>query len=231
MLKAQLHIHTKEDPEDRKLIAYNAKEAIDHAAEKGFDVIAFTCHNKVIHNKDLEKYALSKGILLIPGVERTVERKHVLIYNITEKESQQITSFKRLNELKLEKQRKNKPFLVAAAHPFHFGFSCLGNRVVKYLDLFDAWEYSFFYHKKLDPNKKTMRLAEKYRKPMVGSSDVHMLNFLEETYSLINSEKKIDSILKAIKEGKVVIKTRPLSLLLFSKIFLWAVTSAIRRLG
>jgi predicted metal-dependent phosphoesterase TrpH len=228
MLKAQLHIHAPGDLQHK--LPYTAKEVIDHAAERKFDVLAFTCHDKVIHNKELEDYALEKSILLIPGVERTIEGKHVLIYNITEKESQKVVSFKSLIELKKDKELKNQPFLIIAAHPFHFSFSCLKGRIIKNLDLFDAWEYSFFYHKLINPNKKTMKLAGKYSKPLVGSSDVHRLINWGKTYSLIDSKKKIDSVFRAIKNGKVKIKTKPLSLSLFSKVFFWAIASIIKRL-
>ncbi len=228
MLKAQLHIHAPGDLQHE--LPYTAKEVIDHSAELGFDVLAFTCHDKVIHDKELEKYALGKDILLIPGVERTIEGKHVLIYNITEAESQRVVSFKSLIELKKEKKQRGEPFLVIAAHPFHFNFSCLKKRVLNYLDLFDAWEYSFFYHKRLNPNKKTMRLAKRYGKPMVGSSDVHRLINWGKTYSLVDSEKKTDSVFQAIKGGQVEIKTEPLSLLLFSRVFFWAIAFAMKRL-
>lgn len=228
MLKAQLHIHVKGDPRDD--ISYTGKELIDHAAGQGFDVLALTCHDRVIYDEELKEYAWQRGILLIPGVERTIEGKHVLIYNLTEEESQVVTSFKKLEELKLEKQRQNKPFLVAAAHPFHFGLSCLKSKVVQHLNLFDVWEYSFFYHKALNFNKKTIKLAQKYGKPMMGSSDVHRLSILGKTYSLINSEKNLDSVLQAIKDNQIRIITKPLHFPLFSKVFFLVILSMIKRL-
>ena len=77
MLKADLHIHTKEDPVHHKDIKYTAKQLIDHAANQGYEVIAITCHNKVYYNKKIKEYAKKKGILLIPGIEKTIKRKHV----------------------------------------------------------------------------------------------------------------------------------------------------------
>lgn len=228
MLKAQLHIHTKEDPQDK--ISYTAKELIDEAAKQNFDVISFTCHNKVIHNFELEQYAKEKGILLIPGVERTIEGKHVLLYDLTEEESRQITSFQKLNQFKIERQKQNRSFLIMAAHPFHIGSSCLKSKAIKHLDLFDAWEFSFFYLDSLRLNKKTVRLARKYGKPIVGSSDVHRLGMLGQTYSFIDSEKNLDSVFRAIKNNQTKIKTKPLSFFSFSIIFAWVILSTIKQL-
>jgi len=223
MLKAQLHIHTKEDPIDN--IDYTAKQLIDHAAQQNFDVLAFTCHDKVVHNQELKQYAQNKNILLIPGVERTIQGKHVLIYNLTEEESQQITSFQKLNQLKKQKQ-----FLVIAAHPFQFGPTCLKNKVFKYFNLFDVWEYSFFYTKTINKNKKAVKLAKKYQKPLIGSSDVHKLSTLEKTYTLINAEKNTNSIFQAIKNNQTKIKTTPLSFLQYSGTFLQEIISSLKNI-
>ncbi len=228
MLKVEFHIHVMGDRVDD--IPYTPKELIDDAHRKNFDVLALTSHNIVIHNKELERYAKQKGILLIPGVERSIERKHVLIYNITEEESRQIHSFSDLERLKQKKKEQNLPFLVIAAHPFHYGPICLKEKVVKYLDLFDAWEYSFFYTKKINKNRKTVRLSKKYKKPLVGNSDVHRLNLLgHSTYTLIDAEKNIESVFKAIKDNKIELRTKPLSFFKFSSVFVIALFTGTKK--
>ena len=78
-LKVDLHTHTCEDPQDR--ISYNAFQLIDRAALKGFDALAITNHDFVLYNDKLVKYAAEKGILLIPGMELTLSKKHVLLIN------------------------------------------------------------------------------------------------------------------------------------------------------
>lgn len=222
MLKAELHIHVQGDPVDDKQISYSPQKLIDSAAEQNFDVLAFTCHNKVVHTSELEDYARRKNILLIPGVERTIQGKHVLLYNLTEKESHQITSFSALAGLKQKKQSQNQPFLIIAPHPFHFSprFSSLKKGVVRYLNLFDAWEYSHFYSRWFNPNKKTVRLARRYRKPLIGNSDVHYLDTLGKTYTLISAGNNLDSIFHAIKSSQTKIKTQPLPFFLFLRIAL-----------
>ena len=78
-LKADLHLHTAEDPLDR--VRYTAKELISKAADEHFDVISITNHHKMTFNHDLLSYARERGILLIPGVEMTIQRRHVLVLN------------------------------------------------------------------------------------------------------------------------------------------------------
>jgi len=80
LLKADFHIHTREDPHD--FIRYTAVELLAEAARQGFEVLALTCHNKRIHNEDLRKRAEDLGILLIPGVEAAIEGKHTLLLDM-----------------------------------------------------------------------------------------------------------------------------------------------------
>lgn len=209
MLKAELHIHTKDDHCDS--VNYTAKEVIDKAAGQNYELLAFTCHDKVIHSKELEEYAKERNILLIPGVEKTIEGKHVLIYNLTEEEAKAISSFQKLVEIKRKKQQEKQPFLVIAPHPFYLLPCCLKKKVLKYPELFDGWEYSYFYNKIINPNKKMIKLAGRYSKPVLGNSDVHELKILGKTYSLISAKKDINSVFKAIKNRQIEIKTAPLS--------------------
>lgn len=220
MLKAELHVHAQGDAEDN--IGYSAKELIDYAAEQNFEVLAFACHDKVVYNQELADYARQKNILLIPGVEKTIEGKHVLMYNLIEEEAQKIDSFSRLKQFKKEKEKQNQPFLVAAPHPFQFGPTCLKNKVLEHLGLFDAWEYSFFYTKGINKNQKVLRLAKKLGKPIFGSSDVHKLDVLGKTYTLIDSEKNLKAVFQALKGNKLKIETAPLPFFLFSRIFIKA---------
>src|SRR4030042_5804632 len=78
-LKVDLHLHTAEDPLHQ--ISYTAKELISIAADEGFDVLAITSHQCLTFSKKLSAYARERGILLIPGIEVTLRRRHVLLLN------------------------------------------------------------------------------------------------------------------------------------------------------
>jgi predicted metal-dependent phosphoesterase TrpH len=79
MLKVDLHTHTADDFCD--LIPYQTHELIDRAAELGFDCLAITLHDRQLDPAAFRAYATSRGIVLIPGIERTIEGRHVLLLN------------------------------------------------------------------------------------------------------------------------------------------------------
>ncbi len=81
-LKADLHLHTSEGPE--RFVRPDARTLIDRAAQEGYRVLAITNHNTLTYSEAVKTYAWERGILLIPGVEATVEGKHVLLYNFDE---------------------------------------------------------------------------------------------------------------------------------------------------
>ena len=216
MLKADFHIHTKEDPYDGYYIPYTAKDLIRTAAKKGFKVLSITCHNYVCFNKGLEWFAKRKGILLIPGAEARIRGKDVVLINISNNDLRKLKTLKDISKL-------NESALIIAPHPFFFKGECLGHNLIQYIDLFDAIEYSHFYSKFLklpflkflNGNTRAVKVARKYKKPLVGTSDAHRLYEFNRTYTLVNSEKKKDDVIEAVKKGKVRIVTRPMSNALF----------------
>jgi len=180
MLKADLHVHTSEDPKDGRIVKHSARELIDVAAEKGYEVISITNHNKVTYDEKLRNYAAKKGILLIPGIELSLKEGHVLVYNITQKQADKIKKIKDLKKIVAKKT------LVVAPHMF-YPIVGIGKKFLKHSHLFDAIEHCYFYTSLVNPNKKAMKIAEQYNKPVIGNSDLHKLKWLEHTYSFINS--------------------------------------------
>ncbi len=77
-LRADLHIHTREA---EPFITYDAREAIARAAREGYHVLSISNHDTQTFNAELSAFARDQGIVLIPGVEVTVEGRHVLVYN------------------------------------------------------------------------------------------------------------------------------------------------------
>ena len=204
MLKAQLHSHIKNDLEDYH-IKYSVYDLIDKAYEKKFEVLAITCHNKFFYDNKAKRYASNKGIILLFGIEKNIECKHTLIINCN-KNVEKVHNFK-----DLEKYKKENPYcLVIAPHPFFKDNSCLKNKIVEFESVFDAFEYSFFYTKKINMNNEMIKISNKLNKPVIGTSDVHYLKDIDLTYTLIDSKKDTNSIISAIKKGKVTLVSRPL---------------------
>ena len=212
-IKTDLHIHTKEDPQDFWHIKYTAKELIDKAKIKNIKIISITLHNKVLENKEITQYAKKQGIFLIKGTEKTIEGHHVLIYGITNNENKKIKNF---NDLKKIKRKKN--ILIIAPHPYYpniLGHKNLHSKVEKYKELFDAIEIQQLYTKIYNPNKKAIKTAKKLKKGIIANSDAHNIKYFGEHYTNLELPPKYTQkdIFEAIKNNKTQIITKPKTLI------------------
>ena len=198
MLKVELHAHTADDPVDR--IPHSSLELIDRAAALGYDALAITLHERQLDLRRLAPYAAERGIVLIPGVERTVQGRHVLLLNFTDA-AEQVRTFDDLARLK---QRERG--LVVAPHPFFPATSCLWGLLDRHRDLFDAVEYNAMFTSSVNFNRAAERWAVRHGKPLVGNGDVHRLQQLGTTYSLVDAVADVDAICAAIALGRVKVE-------------------------
>jgi predicted metal-dependent phosphoesterase TrpH len=199
-LKADLHLHTAEDPVDR--VRYTAKELIAKAADEGYEVISITNHQQMTFNQDLFFYAKEKGILLIPGMEMTIQKRHVLVLNPPLRRV--CSDFFSLSEL------RRPETLIVAPHPYFPGPTSLNGYLLKHLNLFDALEYSHFYSPMINFNQKAVKVSQSFGLPLVGTSDAHLFSQIGSTYSLIYAEKNLEAVFAAIRQNRVKVISRPL---------------------
>ena len=203
MLKVELHTHTADDPVDP--IPYTTKELIDRAAALGYDAVAITLHDHQLDLRRFTAYAAERGVVLIPGVERTIEGRHVLLLNFA-RGTEHVRTFSDLARLKAR-----EPGLVVAPHPFFPATVCLRGMLERHVDLFDAVERNAMFIRGADFNLAVERFAARHGKPVVGNGDVHRLGQLGSTYSLVDAERDPDAICQAIAAGRVTVVSRPLT--------------------
>jgi predicted metal-dependent phosphoesterase TrpH len=201
VLKIDLHTHTADDPLDH--IPHTTKELIARAALLHFDALAVTLHDRQLAIDALIPYARDRGVLLIPGIERTIEGKHVLLLNFS-RAVEDVHSFDDLARLK---QRERG--LVIAPHPFFPTSSCLGVLMDRYAELFDAVEYNGMFTTVMNFNRAAERWATRHGKPIVGNGDVHRLRQLGTTYSLVDAAADPAAICDAVAQGKVRVEAHP----------------------
>lgn len=211
-LKVDLHTHTSEDPKD--IVRFSARELIDRARDLNFDAIAITNHDIVTDAEEITAYADENNILLIPGMEATLSRKHVVILNPPFRKNPENYTLADLPHI------KSKENLILAPHPFFPQSRSLKRDFHVYSTCFDAIEFSHFYSQRLNFNRQAEQIAKIHNLPMVGTSDCHILWEFGTTYSLVEAEKDVSSILSAVKQSKIEIKTTPLSLFQIGKILL-----------
>ena len=204
VLKVELHAHSSDDPSD--VIPHTTKQLIDRAALLGYHALAVTLHDRQLDLRPYLSYAADRGITLIPGIERTIRGKHVLLINFR-RGAGDVTNFDELARLKVR-----EPGLVVAPHPFFPGSSCLRGQLRRYADLFDAIEYNAMFTDVVNFNAAAEQFARVHGKPIVGNGDIHRLRQLGTTYSLVSAEPDPDAICDAIRANRVALVARPHSL-------------------
>lgn len=193
-LKSNLHMHVAGDPED--IITYTLHEAIDIAQKLGFSVLAVTPHNGRIGDVADIAYAKTRGILLIQGMEKTIEDAHVLILNVNP-EADLIKTF---DDLVRYRESHPESFIIAP-HPFFPAGYALGEKFFRNRHLFDAIEFSWFFSKTVDYNTKAEKAAKEYNLPYIATSDTHDMRFFDSGYAIIDvEEKSVEKIFEAIRK-------------------------------
>jgi predicted metal-dependent phosphoesterase TrpH len=203
MLKVELHAHTSDDPVDN--IPHSAHELVDRAAVLGYRALAITLHERWFDPEPLGAYAAARGIVLIRGVERTIEGSHVLLLNFS-RAVEDVTTFAGLARL-----RSRERGLVVAPHPFFPTGTCLRRALTRHADLFDAVERNAMFTRTIDFNRTAEQWAAAHGKPVVGNGDIHRLYQLGTCFSLVDAPPDADAICEAIRNGQVVVQAKPLS--------------------
>lgn len=228
MLKVELHCHTDIDPSDH--IAYSTRQFIDRAAELGFHAVSVTPHDAYFDPSPDVAYARDRGITLIAGLERTVHGKHVLLLNFP-RECERVGTFDDIARLRSAHPRG----LVVAPHPFYPNPTALRRTFVeRHAHLLDALEVNALYTRLLDFNAAAIAWAREHGKPLVGTSDLHALDHLGTTYSLVDADPSADAICEAIRLGRVRVETTPISNLdaawTFARMVVGGLRGRLRRL-
>jgi hypothetical protein len=204
MVKVELHTHTADDPVDR--IPYTTTDLIDRAGRLGYGALAITLHERQLELGSLIPYAADRGVVLIRGIERSIEGRHVLLLNF-DRRAEDVETFADLARL-----RQQQPGLVIAPHPYYPSRTSLLGRLDRHADLFDAVEYNAMFTASVNVfNERAERFAARHGKPVVGNGDVHRIGQLGSTYSLVDAAPEADAICQAIAAGRVRVESRPLS--------------------
>jgi predicted metal-dependent phosphoesterase TrpH len=220
VLKVELHAHTDRDPLDR--IGHSVRDLIDRAASLGYQALAVTLHNRYFDPVDDAAYARERGIVLVRGIERTINHRHVLLVNFPAA-CADVRSFDDIAALK----RHSPCGLVIAPHPFYPITSALRGDLESHADLVDAVEVNSMYTRFVNFNHRAIRWARAHGKPLVGSTDLHLLDQMGTTYTLVNAEADATAICEAIRAGRVEVRSEPLSTVRAGWIFARMVVSGL----
>ena len=179
-IKLDLHIHTLDDPKD--VIDYSAHQLLERAARLGFGVLAITLHDAVFDRPEVFADAAAMGILLISAAEMRLEGADVIVLNVTASEVAGLKTFADLRQLRA---RRGASIFTIAPHPFYVLGGSIGGRLLDEIDCFDAIEQCHFHKGWFDPNRHAAKVAARFGKPLIATSDAHQLHAFGRHYTSI----------------------------------------------
>jgi predicted metal-dependent phosphoesterase TrpH len=225
-VKIDLHIHTLDDPKDA--VDYSAHELLERGRSLGFRVLAITLHDAVFDRKEVFADAATMGILLIPAAEMRLCGADVIVLNVTSEEVAQLKNFDDLRRLRA--QRGSSVFTIAP-HPFYVLGGSIGARLFTQIDCFDAIELCHFHIGLFNPNRRAKRVASRFGKPLIATSDAHRLHAFGQHYTSIPMPQAltVENVFAALRKGQLRLTSPPCSFTdLVSAIYFVFVTHPFR---
>jgi predicted metal-dependent phosphoesterase TrpH len=170
-IKIDLHIHTLDDPKDA--VDFSAHQLLERARSLGFRVLAITLHDAVFDRKEVFADAAAMGILLIPAAEVRLLGADVILLNVT---AEEVAGLKNFDDLRQLRARRGNSIFTVAPHPFYVFGGSIGSRLFEEIDCFDAIEFCHFHIGPFNPNRRARRVATRFGKPVIATSDAHRLH-------------------------------------------------------
>ncbi len=201
-MKCDLHIHS--------YVSYDSisspKNIIKEAFKKGIDCIAITDHGEVKAFDEIKKQALSKGILVIKGIEVKSDKGDIIGLNVKEKIPEGLSVQETIKRI------KSQNGFVVIPHPF-FSYYRFKENLDSFLGDIDAIEILNASISK-DANKEASNFTKKNNLPFTAGSDAHSPCFIGRAYLEIPGDQlSIKEILSAIKNKKGKIKGKEINFL------------------
>src|SRR2546422_1681962 len=207
-IKIDLHIHTLDDPKDA--VDFSAHQLLERARALGFRVLAITLHDAVFNRKEVFEDAAAMGILLIPAAEVRLLGADVIVLNVTAEEIAQLKNFDDLRRLRA--LRGNSIFTVVP-HPFYVFGGSIGSRLLAEIDCFDAIEFCHFHIGLFNPNRRAQKMAARFGKPLIATSDAHRLHAFGRHYTGMPMPPAltVENVFAALRNGPLRLTSPPSS--------------------
>ena len=207
MLKMDSHIHSEYSSDSHSKI----DDILKVAKKEKIDVIAISDHNTVDGTDEVLKKTRNTDILAIPSIEISSSKGHIIGFGCEETIPRDLSpqdTIDRIHDL---------GGLAIIPHPFCFyRHGLLHNTDYKDLKI-DAIETKNARFVVGYCNNKAKNLSKNENFPALGASDAHYYKFVGDCFSLVEAEKDIDSIMKAIKKNKTEAHGKGTSNILLSK--------------
>jgi hypothetical protein len=124
--------------------------------------------------------AAAMGILLISAAEMRIEGADIILLNVTAEEAAALKTFADVRSLRA---RRGSSIFTIAPHPFYVLGGSIGSRLLAEIDCFDAIELCHFHVGPLNLNRRAVRVAKQFSKPLIATSDAHRLHAFGRHYT------------------------------------------------
>src|SRR6266571_6394695 len=207
-IKIDLHIHTLDDPKDA--VDYSAHQLLERAHSLGFRILAITLHDAVFDRPEVYADAAAMGILLIPAAEVRLCGADVIVLNVT---AEEIADLKDFDDLRWLRTQRGSSIFTIAPHPFYLFGGSIGSRLLAEIDCFDAIEFCHFHIGLFNPNRRAKRVAARFGKPLIATSDAHRLHAFGRHYTSIPMPPalSVENVFAALRSGPLRLTSPPSS--------------------
>ncbi len=205
-MKFDLHVHSEYSKDSKS----SHDDILKSARKRGLDGFAICDHDTVEGGLACQKRALELGLGLtvIPGVEVTCSKGHILVLGI----NQNIEPFLSPEET-IERARKLGGTVIIP-HPFKRSSHGIGSFEGLDIDAVEVFNSRCLFNR---ANRKAAAEAKRLGIPGVAGSDSHIPEMVGQAYTEIDvPENTLEAVLKAIRDGKVAPtgKNTPTSIIL-----------------
>jgi hypothetical protein len=119
--------------------------------------------------------------------------------------------------------RRGLSVFTIAPHPFYVLGGSIGNRLLAEIDCFDAIEVCHFHKGLLNPNRRAAKVAAKFGKPLIATSDAHRLHAFGRHYTSIPRplELTTENIFAALRRGPLRLTSPAASIVDLASAIYW----------
>jgi len=198
LLKIDLHVHTYYSTDGITTL----NEVVHYAKKRGLDAVAITDHDTVGGALELIK---QQNLLILPGVEVSTGRGHLLALNITEPIPPKLDIQETVDKV------RELGGIAVVAHPVVVFKPGIGHKISSAFDI-DAVEvvnaaaFPFFLSTRM-----SRQIALRLMLPQTAGSDAHYPQEIGNAYTEVDADLNRDDIIEAIRKGKTVPCGKPIS--------------------
>lgn len=210
-LVIDMHVHTTYSDG-----VCSVEEILVYAKIKGLNGIAITDHDTVKGALKALKLSKNHGLLVIPGIEVSTSKAHVLLYGIEEDLPRNLK--KKPDPLEIVDYAYENNLVVSIAHPYgkalFFKYPVAAMKeVLSKVHAIEVVNGRTPYRQ----NIKALELAKRYNKAYTAGSDAHIVDELGKITVMINEPvESYEEVLELVLRRKIKIigSTRVIDILL-----------------